>query len=422
MRPGGLSLNSPWRTELMPGALAALLTLPQAIALAALAGMPFEAGICLALLPALAATLAGHSPVALSGPNTAASLMLMASASALAAPGGPDYIQQVLVTTLIAGVFQLLLAAIRVGNLLLELPDSVTRGVLAGTGVLILAEQAGPLLGVPVNGSGIVEVLGQAVFFDAPGTASLFVGILSIVAGMTALARGGRRYSLLVALVAGWIAAEIADLAVGAANTGIERLGAVPIAANFLSWPAIDTTDTTRLLAAIRDGFAVAIVGSLQTAVTARILAFRAGMPMNINRDIAGQGTMNVLAAFTSAFAGATSFNRSLANVEAGATCRQAGIYCVLFLGLGTLLAGSLMARIPLPAVSGVLVLVGWSLIVSVRGAFARREYLVEVFVTSLAAVFLGLLQAVIAGAFVAAYFRALVHETNANTRSQPER
>jgi SulP family sulfate permease len=405
------SVPASWRADLLPGVLGALLTLPQAIALAALAGMPFEAGIYLSLLPALAATLIGHSPMALSGPNTAASLMLMASATALAAPGSPEFIEQVLATTLFAGLFQLLLAAIRAGNLLLELPASVTRGIIAGTGVLILAQQAGPLLGVPVNGVGIVESVGQALFFDAPNGGTLTIGGLAVVAGGAALQLGWRRYALLVALLAGWLGAELADLLAGSATTGIDRLGAVPIGSHFLSVPNIDVTDTTRLLAASRDGFAVAIVGALQTAVMARILALRTGGALRINRDIAGQGIMNLLAAFNSGFAGATSFNRSLANVEAGAGGRAAGVFCVGFLALGVLLAGPLLARIPLPAVSGVLVLVGWSLVASVRrDDFANRVHVAEFLVTLLAALFLGLLTAVIAGAFVAIYFRALRH------------
>lgn len=398
-----------WRGNLLPGALAALLTLPQALALAVLAGMPVEAGLYLSLLPALVATLIGNSPLALAGPNTAVSMMLMASASTLAAPGGPDYIQQVLATTLFAGIFQLLLAATRMGNLLLELPATVIRGVIAGTGVLILGQQLGGLLGVPINGSGIVEAVGQAIFHDAPSVGALGIGGLAVIGGVVAHRLGRRRYSLLAALLAGWMGAEAVDLLVGPANSGIERLGTIPFGAEPISWPVIDVTDTTRLLAAIRNGFAIAVVGALQAAVMARILAFRTGGSMNINRDIVGQGLMNLVATFTAAFAGATSFNRSLANVEAEATSRLAGVFCVLFLALGTLVAGPLLARIPLPAVSGVLVLVGWSLMAGVRREdFATRVHMVEFLVTLLAAVFVGLLEAVIAGALLAIYFHSL--------------
>jgi SulP family sulfate permease len=115
------------RADCVPGLLAALLTLPQAIALATLAGMPVEHGLYLSLLPALAATLLGHSRVALSGPNTAASILLYASATTFATPGSPGYINQVLLTTFFAAVFQFALFGLRVGKLFLDLPTSVTQ-------------------------------------------------------------------------------------------------------------------------------------------------------------------------------------------------------------------------------------------------------------------------------------------------------
>ena len=133
------------RQDWLPGLLAALLTLPQAIALATLAGMPVEHGLYLSLLPALAATLIGNSRVALSGPNTAASILLYASATLFATPYSPVYVNQVLLTTFFAAVFQFAFVLLRGGNLFLDLPISVAQGIIAGTGVLILSQQVGPL-------------------------------------------------------------------------------------------------------------------------------------------------------------------------------------------------------------------------------------------------------------------------------------
>jgi SulP family sulfate permease len=145
------AIGTACRSDCVPGLLAALLTLPQAIALATLAGMPVEHGLYLSLLPALAASLIGHSRVALSGPNTAASILLYTSAATFATPGSAAYVNQVLLTTFFAAVFQFAFYFLRVGRLFLDLPLSVTQGIIAGTGVLILSQQVGPLLGVVIN-------------------------------------------------------------------------------------------------------------------------------------------------------------------------------------------------------------------------------------------------------------------------------
>ena len=57
------------------------------------------------------------------------------------------YVNQVLLTTFFAAVFQFAFVFLRAGNLFLDLPISVAQGIIAGTGVLILSQQVGPLLG-----------------------------------------------------------------------------------------------------------------------------------------------------------------------------------------------------------------------------------------------------------------------------------
>jgi SulP family sulfate permease len=405
--PSGLAAD--WRADLVPGLLAALLTLPQAIALAALAGMPVEHGLYLSLLPALAATLLGRSPLALSGPNTAASILLYASASALATPGSPAYVNQVLLTTLFAGGFQLAFYLLRAGKLFLDLPASVAQGIVGGTGILILSQQVGPLLGVPISGRGPIEAIGQALFYDAKNLWPLAVGGAAVAAGWLARRRRLGRYSLLIALATGWLAAEACDVAAGSATTGLDRLGRVSLSLDFLAAPSVDWTELVSLFAAINDGLAVAAVGALQAAIMARTCALMTGRPLAVNRDILGQSAMNLIAAFTSGLAGATSFNRTLANLEAGARGRAASVICVLLLCLALGLGQDYLARIPLAAVAGVLVLVGLSLVGSLRSIkLSHRRDTFELIATVGAAVFLGLFYAVLVGACLALYHRAL--------------
>jgi SulP family sulfate permease len=401
-----------WRSDLLPGLLAALLTLPQAIALAALAGMPIEHGLYLSLLPALAATLVSHTPLALSGPNTATSILLYASASAIATPGSPAYVNQVLLTTLCAALFQFALYLLRAGRLFLDLPASVSQGIIAGTGLLILSQQLGPLLGVVVNGRGPIETVAQALFHHAWNPWPLAVGVLAVVAGLLARRSRRGRYSLLIALAGGWLVAEAGDLLAGSATTGLERLGQVSLSLDCLSLPRLDGGELVALLTAIGDGLAIAAVGSLQAALMARTCALMTGQSMGINRDILGQAAMNFLAAFTCGLAGATSLNRTLAHLQCGARGRAAGVLCVLLLGVALTLGQDLLARIPMAAVAGVLVLVGVSMLGALRSIHWRhRRQAVECLATVAAALFLGLFYAVLVGACLTVYHRALDHE-----------
>jgi sulfate permease, SulP family len=397
------------RTDCIPGLLAALLTLPQAIALATLAGMPVEHGLYLSLLPALAATLIGNSGVALSGPNTAASLLLYASATTFATPGSPGYVNQVLLTTFFAAVFQFGFYFLRVGKLFLELPLSVSQGIIAGTGVLTLSQQIGPLLGVVINGQGPIESLWQALAYDAKNYWPLAVGGTAVLAGLAAKRFRLGRYHLLIALIAGWLAADLCDLLFGSATTAIERLGHLSLSTHFIAAPSVNWTELVSLFAAISNGLAVAAVGVLQAAIMSRTAAVMLDERMNIGRDILGQATMNLLATFTSGLAGATSLNRTLANIETGAKGRTAAVICVVVLALALIVASDWLARIPLPAISGVLVLVGISLLSTLKSLdrkYPRRA--IEMLATIATAVFFSLFYAVLVGACLTLYHRAL--------------
>jgi len=177
--------------------------------------------------------------------------------------------------------------------------------------MLILSQQVGPLLGVIINGQGFIESLGQALCFDAKNYWPLLVGAVAIGAGLAAKAlRLGRyhlrlgRYHLLIALAAGWLAADVCDLLIGSANTAFERLGHLNLSIRVLSVPTVNWTELVALFAAVSDGLAVAAVGSLQAAIMARTTSLLIKEPMAVNRDILGQAVMNLLATFSDESAG----------------------------------------------------------------------------------------------------------------------
>jgi SulP family sulfate permease len=133
------------------------------------------------------------------------------------------------------------------------------------------------------------------------------------------------------------------------------------------------------------------------------------GERLHVNRDILGQGAMNLIAAFTSGLAGATSFNRTLANIETGARGRAAGVIGIIVLGIALAVAQEALARIPFAAVSGVLVLVGISLLGALKSLDRKHpRRAVEMLATIASAIFLGLFYAVLVGACLTLYHRAL--------------
>src|SRR5664280_2531782 len=105
------------RADLIAGVLGALLVLPQGLAFATLAGLPPEYGLATAVVPCIVAALFGSSWHVMSGPTNANSLVLAATLAPLAALQSPAYIQLALAVTLIVGVMQWLIGALRLGGI-----------------------------------------------------------------------------------------------------------------------------------------------------------------------------------------------------------------------------------------------------------------------------------------------------------------
>src|SRR5512143_3915427 len=138
------------RADLIAGITGALIVLPQGVAFAAIAGMPPEYGLYAAMIPAVIAALWGSSWHLVSGPTTAASIVLFASLSVMAIPGSPDYVKLAITLTFMVGLLELFMGLARLGTLVNFISHSVVIGFTAGAALLIAAKQVKNFFGVPI--------------------------------------------------------------------------------------------------------------------------------------------------------------------------------------------------------------------------------------------------------------------------------
>ncbi|MDP3828555.1 MAG: SulP family inorganic anion transporter, partial [Polaromonas sp.] len=137
------------RADGMAGLLGAVLVLPQGIAFATLAGLPPEYGLYTAIIPCIIAALFGSSWHVMSGPTNANSLALFAMLSPLALAFSPGYIQMALAVTVMVGVMQWLIGALRLGSLANFISPAALFGFTSGAAVLIAVYALPDLLGLP---------------------------------------------------------------------------------------------------------------------------------------------------------------------------------------------------------------------------------------------------------------------------------
>jgi SulP family sulfate permease len=354
------------RADALAGLLGAVLVLPQGIAFASLAGLPTEFGLYTAVIPCIIAALFGSSWHVMSGPTNANSLALFAMLSPLALAFSPGYIQLALAVTVMVGVLQWLIGALRLGVLANFISPAVLFGFISGAAVLIALYALPDLLGLDKHGAqGAAAVLREmaAQALHLQPAAAVVAGVTLAVALLVRRLLRGWPY-MLVGLVAGTLAAWLwgrygVDAAAGTGAV-LRTVGHVPAPWPRFELPRLAWQQVPDLIGL---AFALTIVALGQSISIAKTVALRSGQRIDANREFRGQGLSNIVGGFFSCYVSCGSLNRSLPNLEAGARTPLASVFsAVLLLGLAAVSA-PLLAQIPMAAVGALLLLVAISLI-----------------------------------------------------------
>ncbi len=350
------------RADAMAGVLGAVLVLPQGIAFATLAGLPPEYGLYTAIVPCIIAALFGSSWHVMSGPTNANSLALFAMLSPLALAFSPVYIQMALAVTVMVGVMQWLIGALRLGTLANFISPAALFGFTSGAAVLIAIYALPDLLGLPAAAEHGAAAVLVHVFAQLQSVQPAALAAAGVTLGTALLVRRLRRNwpYMLIGLVAATALAWAWTSYPGAAALPLRTIGQIET-----PWPkfAVPHVSWAALPELLGLAFALTIVALGQSISIAKAVAARSGQRIDANREFRGQGLSNIVGGFFSSYVSCGSLNRSMPNLEAGARTPLAAVFsAILLLGLVAVSAG-LLAQIPMAALAALLVLVAVSLL-----------------------------------------------------------
>ena len=392
------------RADLVAGVLGALLVLPQGFAFATLAGLPPEYGLYTAIVPCVIAALFGSSWHVVSGPTNANSLALFAMLAPLAVVGSPAYIQLALAVTVLVGLMQWLIGALRLGSIANFISPSALRGFTSGAALLIALHALTDVFGLAApagHGTRALLVhLGEQLGALRP--AALMVAACTIVVVLVARRVLPRWPGMLLGLVAGTaLAAALNNASPGPQWGSVAVVGSIPTIWPRFAMPSVQIESVPELLSI---AFALTIVALGQSISIAKLVAARSGQAIDANREFRGQGLSNIVGGFFSSYVSCGSLNRSLPNLEAGARTPLAAVFASLWLLLLLAFTAPLLALIPLPAIAGLLLVVAWSLL-DVPGwrrlwRDGRDDFAIAA-VTALATVTIRIEMAIVLGTFL---------------------
>ena len=347
------------KADLMAGLTGALVALPQGVAFATIAGMPPEYGLYAGMIPAVIAALFGSSWHLVSGPTTAASIVLFSVLSPHAEPGPAQYVSLALTLTFMVGLIQITMGFAKLGTLVNFISHSVVTGFTAGAAILIATNQVKHFTGLSMpRGLSFSDTWSLAITHAADIQSGVFlVGLFTLLLGIVVKRWLPKWPYMIVAMLGGSLLAAVLTTWKGIT---LPTVGALPAVLPPLSAPAFDAES----IRAVASGVVAVTLLALTEAVSiARALAARSGQHVDGNQEFVGQGLSNLFGSFFSGYVATGSFNRSGVNYAAGARTPIAAMLAGVFL-LGLVLFVAPWAQfLPNAAMAGILFLVAWGLI-----------------------------------------------------------
>ncbi|MEW7979578.1 MAG: SulP family inorganic anion transporter [Candidatus Sedimenticola endophacoides] len=350
------------KSDLSAGLTGAVVVLPQSVAFSSIAGMPPEYGLYAGMIPAIFAALFGSSWHLVSGPTTAASVVLFSSLSALAEPGSAHYVTLALTLTFMVGIIELTLGFARLGALVSFISHSVIVGFTAGAALHIIGAQLKNFFGISIPRGGhlydTVAVFGQNI--DQTNLYVFAVAMATVISGY-AIKRFIPKFPYMIgAMLFGGLVAYLLNIEFGEATTLIPTVGALPQSLPPLSAPDLSHGTIKELAPA---ALAVTLFALTEAVSIGRSMAARSGQRIDGNQEFIGQGFSNLAGSFFSGYVATGSFNRSGLNYQIGAKTPLAAIFAGLLLMVVVLLVAPLTVYLPNAAMAGILFMVAIALI-----------------------------------------------------------
>ncbi|HWV19088.1 MAG TPA: SulP family inorganic anion transporter [Rhodocyclaceae bacterium] len=350
----GLLQPANWLPNLVAGLIVGIVALPLAMAFAIASGAKPEQGLYTAIVAGVVVSLFGGSRVQIAGP-TGAFIVILAS---ITAKYGIEGLQT---ATLMAGVILVLMGWARLGSVIRYIPDPVIIGFTTGIATLIWVTQWRDFFGLPaVGGEHFHEKLLNLLqaFPQLHPTTALLAAFALLLLIVTPRLPGLRRVPApLVAMVAATLIVAIWRPE-GVATIG-SAFGGIPQTLPGLGLPDLSLP---RMLELIGPAFTIAMLGAIESLLSAVVADGMAGTRHNSNQELVGQGLANVLTPLFGGFAATGAIARTATNIRNGGNSPIAGIaHSAVLLAVIVALA-PLAVHIPLCALAAILFVVAWNM------------------------------------------------------------
>lgn len=336
------------------GIIVGVVALPLAMAFAIASGVKPEQGLYTAIIAGIAVSLFGGSKVQIAGPTGAFIVILSGIVQQYGIPG-------LQIATMMAGVILFALGASKLGNIIHFIPKPVIIGFTSGIGVTIWVGQWKDFFGLSnIHGEHFHEKLLSLIqalphlHLATTGLALLSLALLIIVPKLPKVSKiPAPLMALIVVTLLQYYGQFDGVRTIGSA------FGGIPQGLPEFSLPPITLTTVLTL---IGPAFAIAMLGAIESLLSAVVADGMAGTKHDSNQELIGQGIANLLSPLFGGIAATGAIARTATNIRNGGNLPLAGVVHAITLTVILLVLAPLATAIPLATLSAILFVVAWNM------------------------------------------------------------
>jgi SulP family sulfate permease len=384
-----------FQQDLLAGLTVAAVALPLALAFGVASGASAAAGLVTAILAGLIMGVLGGAPYQISGPTGAMSAVLIVLVTRYGLEG-------IWVAGLFSGVLLLLIGILRLGRFIAFIPAPVISGFTSGIALIIFIGQIDNFLGVKTTATETAaqKLIGYFQGGFIPDWHTVTIALIVIGTMLFWPAKWNARFpSSLLGII-------LATLLNWTLNWPVTMIGAIPqtlFLEQRLSLLNIPWTNFSEFLAPT---LTITALGAVESLLAGAVGSNMTGIRLQANQELIAQGIGNIMIPFFGGVPATAAIARSSVGIKSGGQTRLVSIIHAVGLLLSMFLLAPFMARIPLAALAGVLMVTAvrmneWPAIKFIFGKRFKTD-MIAFTITMLATIVLDLTQAILIGSFLA--------------------
>ncbi len=346
---GGLREN--FSKDVLAGVIVGIVAIPLAIAFAVASGVSPEKGVMTAIIAGFIISFLGGSRVQIGGPTGSFIVITYSIIKEFGFEG-------MIICTIMAGLMLMAFGFMRLGTFLKFIPHPLIVGFTSGMAVIIFSTQISNALGLtlPENPSDFIEKWG--VYFQHLDTVNWWAAGITVVTILISIF--SKKITKIIpgtfiAIILVTAATAVFDIPV----TTIDTLyGEINL--NFV--PAFPNVEFTHLGKYIQPAFTIAILGAIESLLSAVVADGMIGSQHRSNTELIAQGAANVITPFFGGMPAAGAIARTATNIKNGGRTPVAGMTSAVVWLFIMLFLGKWAALIPMSCLAGILIVVAYNM------------------------------------------------------------